>query len=95
MIVKKDVHSFVKPVEIDDSSSPTTVYINKNIRYKKEDKTELWIFDSYAYSIDEYLAILPYIQSYRELNEFKNNYKKLAEEVDILKNRIILLENKN
>lgn len=57
-----------RPSEIDTKSSPTTVYIRKNIR--RED--EFWVYDEQQYSLREYIALQ---------GESINLLKKVAEKM--------------
>lgn len=61
-MIKRISESLEYPLELDDRSSKTTVYVRKNIKSKTQDnngeKSTVYIFDEFQYTKEEYLELL-------------------------------------
>ena len=54
-MIKKRVSSYTKPMLVDQSSSPTTVYVNKNVKATPNPIVEGKVLDATLYEYDQYM----------------------------------------
>jgi uncharacterized protein YxeA len=61
-MIKRISESLEYPLELDVTSSKTTVYVRENIKSKTQDnngeKSTVYIFDEFQYTKEEYLELL-------------------------------------
>ena len=103
MRIKKGMVSYTQPVHIDSESSPTTVYINKNIKRSSKQllevesgkfkDVEIYTYDMYIYTKDEFELVEQFLENdelLHSINEKTNNHDAIIHD---LLNRISVLEN--
>lgn len=88
----KKVTSYVEPKRVDGESSPTTVYVNKNIRHDKKidfidgmsKEMDVYTYDMYMYSKSEFELVEQFIAQADELEELKDKVRRLESSVEDL-----------
>ena len=91
MIIKR-VSSYVKPMLVDQSSSPTTVYVNKNVKTIENPVVEgktlegqtLYEYDQFSYNREEFTLIEQYLDTESRLERVLNEMAELKARVEKL-----------
>lgn len=85
----KKVTSYVKPSRIDSESSPTTIYVNKNITVDKKvdmidglpKEMNVYTYDMYMYTRAEFELIEQFIAQDEEMEHMKHTINTLEKSV--------------
>lgn len=96
---KKRVTAFVEPQHIDSDSSPTTVYINKNVVKTIDTKLvdgefvdyPVFTYDQYKYTRAEFELVEQFIENDEKMDIIVNKYDK---RISILEQTIADLSDK-
>lgn len=90
-MIKKRVSSYTKPMLVDQSSSPTTVYVNKNVKATPNPIVEgkvldatLYEYDQFSYNREEFTLIEQYMDTEAKLENLLSRLAKLEAKINEL-----------